>query len=239
MGMSDASRLGDGDALGRGVDDEDGARKGRHLLDAAEVTVQALDLLVDLQVLLLRQALELAARLVVLQAHQVVDSGLDGREVRQRAAEPAIVDVRHHGALGFGLDGLLRLPLGAAEQDRLAAGDEVAHEVAGLVEVLDRLLEVDDVDAVALGEDVRTHARVPALRLVAEVDAGFKERLHAYWRWQCWNGLLRLVEMQTAITRPLVLPQEACGRASTTISHSHCMQGNGRAAVALRACLFP
>jgi len=40
------------------------------------------------------------------------------------------------------------------------------------VETLDRLREVDDVDAVALREDVRLHLRVPAPGLVAEVDAG-------------------------------------------------------------------
>ena len=41
-----------------------------------------------------------------------------------------------------------------------------------------RLLQVDDVDAVALAEDVVLHLRVPALGLVPEVDAGFEQLLH-------------------------------------------------------------
>ena len=38
--------------------------------------------------------------------------------------------------------------------------------------------EVDDVDAAALGEDEALHLRVPAARLVAEVDAGLQQFLH-------------------------------------------------------------
>ena len=42
----------------------------------------------------------------------------------------------------------------------------------------DGLAEVEDVDAVALAEDVRLHLGIPALRLVAEVHAGFQQILH-------------------------------------------------------------
>src|SRR4029077_13841840 len=41
------------------------------------------------------------------------------------------------------------------------------------------LLQIDDVDAVALGEDVALHLRVPAPGLVTEVDAALQELLHA------------------------------------------------------------
>jgi hypothetical protein len=37
------------------------------------------------------------------------------------------------------------------------------------------LEQVDDVDAVVLPVDVRAHARVPAARLVAEMQTGLKE----------------------------------------------------------------
>src|SRR5690606_23536136 len=40
------------------------------------------------------------------------------------------------------------------------------------------LRQVDDVDAVARAEDVRLHARVPAVGLVAEVSAGLDQLLH-------------------------------------------------------------
>ena len=48
----------------------------------------------------------------------------------------------------------------------------------GVVEQIDRLVEIDDVDAVALGEDVIAHLRVPALLLVPEVNARLEQGLH-------------------------------------------------------------
>ena len=48
------------------------------------------------------------------------------------------------------------------------------HELVGAVDVGQRLLQVDDVDAVALGEDVALHLRVPAAGLVPEVHAGIQ-----------------------------------------------------------------
>ena len=74
------------------------------------------------------------------------------------------------------LDRLLRLLLGAHEQDVLAGEHTLAH---GLVRFLDRddgLLQIDDVDAVALGEDVPRHARIPALGLMSEVDTRLPSR---------------------------------------------------------------
>ena len=42
----------------------------------------------------------------------------------------------------------------------------------------ERLLQVDDVDAAALREDVAAHLGVPAARLVAEMDSGLQELAH-------------------------------------------------------------
>ena len=38
-----------------------------------------------------------------------------------------------------------------------------------------RLLEIDDGNALAVGEDVRFGARIPTLGLVAEMDAGIEQ----------------------------------------------------------------
>jgi len=51
-------------------------------------------------------------------------------------------------------------------------------EFVGSVDVGQRLLQVDDVDAVALGEDVTLHLRVPAAGLVPEMHAGIEQLLH-------------------------------------------------------------
>ena len=48
------------------------------------------------------------------------------------------------------------------------------------VELLDGLAEVDDVDGVALLENEGLHLRVPALGLVAKVDAGLEKFRHQF-----------------------------------------------------------
>ena len=52
-------------------------------------------------------------------------------------------------------------------------GDGVSDPFARLFQAADRLLQVDDVDAVALGEDKGPHPRVPAPCLVPEVRTCF------------------------------------------------------------------
>ena len=61
---------------------------------------------------------------------------------------------------------------------RCRRGRDVAGELVGLLEQALRLLQIDDVDAAALREDEAAHLRVPAARLVAEVDAGLQELPH-------------------------------------------------------------
>src|SRR5690606_34394937 len=95
--------------------------------------------------------------------------------------------------LGFSCQDLLRLLLGADEQDGTATARYVAQEVEGLLAFDEGLLQVDDEDAVAFGEDVALHLRVAALGLVAEVHAGLEELLHSEVRhWFLRGGMLRL-----------------------------------------------
>ena len=99
-------------------------------------------------------------------------------EVGQHAAEPAVIDVILAAALGSFGDRLLRLALGADQQHPAAAGDGVADRLQALMQHRHRLFEVDDVDAVAGAEDVGRHLRVPAPRVMAEMDAGFEQLAH-------------------------------------------------------------
>src|SRR5205823_1091619 len=80
--------------------------------------------------------------------------------------------------LGLFGDRLLRLLLGADEEDLPAAGRKVAHETVGVLDARERLLQVDDVDAVALHEDEALHLRIPTARLMSEVHPGLQELLH-------------------------------------------------------------
>jgi len=93
---------------------------------------------------------------------------------------PAGIDIVHIAAQGLVLDGLLSLLLGTHEQQGLAILGQLAHEVIGLLQLLYGLLQVDDIDAVALRVNVGSHLGVPAAGLVAEVDTGLQQGLHGY-----------------------------------------------------------
>ena len=59
----------------------------------------------------------------------------DGAEVREHAAEPALVDIRHTNTGCLCLDRFLGLLRGADEKDRATVGNGFLHEVVGAVDV--------------------------------------------------------------------------------------------------------
>ena len=172
--------LGDGVALLAGVNDEQGAGELLHVLHAAEILLELGDLALVLDDFLLGEHGERAVLLHLAQLSQTVDTGAHGLEVRQHAAEPAGVDIILIDALRLFLDGVLRLLLRADKQDVLAVGGKITDEVVGLFDLLDGLLQIDDIDAVALRVDVRSHLGVPASGLMTKVDACFEQTLHGY-----------------------------------------------------------
>ena len=101
-------------------------------------------------------------------------------EVGEHAAEPAEVDVRHPAPVGRVLDRFLRLLLGPDEEHDPAVGDGLPHEPIGAVDAIERLMQIDDVDTVALPEDETAHLRIPAPGLVTEMDSGLQELFHAH-----------------------------------------------------------
>src|SRR5664280_1149742 len=56
--------------------------------------------------------------------------------------------------------------------------DDRVRNLGGFLEHLQRLLQVNDVNSIALAEDIFLHLRVPTLRLVPEVNPGFEQLLH-------------------------------------------------------------
>ena len=129
------------------------------------------ELLEGLHALLGREQLELALGLLGLELVQALDALVDRLEVGQNATEPTVVDVRHVRGAGDLCDGVTGLLLGADEQHGSAAAGDVADELAGLVEQLLGLDQVDDVDATGFTVDVAAHFRVPTTGLVPVVDA--------------------------------------------------------------------
>src|SRR3981081_4526731 len=95
---------------------------------------EAVELVLELLALLLRQLLELALLLHLPKLLQALDALLHGAEVGQHSAHPAPVDEVHAASRRFGLDRLLSLLLGAHEEPRPAACGHAPGEVPGLVE---------------------------------------------------------------------------------------------------------
>src|SRR5262249_10834226 len=147
-------------------------------LDADQGLLELLALPVELERFLLGHALVLARLLHLLELLEPGDRLADRGEVGQGSAEPALVDVEHPAAVGLLEHGLLGLLLGPDEEHRAATRGQVTHEPVRLAELLERFLKVDDVNAVALAEDVLLHLRVPALGLMAEVHSGLEQLLH-------------------------------------------------------------
>ena len=96
-------------------------------------------------------------------------------EVGEHATQPALVHIRHADAGGLLGDRFLGLLLGADEENLATPGHGVLDERVRTVDIGQRLLEVDDVDAVALREDEALHLGVPPPSLMPEVDAAFEK----------------------------------------------------------------
>ena len=166
--------FGNGDVLFLRVEDEHRVGTLRQVADTAEVLLQLLKLAAEQQGFLLWHRVEFARDL-----HPLVflhfGNALGNRfEVGEHATEPALVDVGHATLFGVAAHRILRLLLGADEQDGATLGREFPNEVVSNLSTLERLLEVDDVDAVAFAEDETLHLGVPAAGLMPEVDSGFQ-----------------------------------------------------------------
>src|SRR5271170_6835206 len=171
--------FGDRDRLVVRVDDEERVGKTLHVLDASQVGLQVLALPLQLDDFFLGQQFVAAVGGHLIQFLKALHRLLHSDPVRQEPTQPAVVDIEHAAAIGFLGDGVLRLPLGADKKDDLALRSEVSDPLARFLEHLQGFLQVDDVNAVALAEDVFLHAGVPALRLMPEVDSRFEQLLHS------------------------------------------------------------
>src|SRR3569832_1551688 len=158
------------------VDDEQRVGQAAHFTDAAQAAVQLVDFALDGEDFLLRQTARFGQR--GFQFVQAFDGLLDRLEVRQHAAEPAVVDVRHAGALRFFAHDVACGALGADEQHVALVGGQLAHEFLRLLEHRQRFFQVNDMDLVAMTENERGHLGVPEAGLVAEMDTGLQHLAH-------------------------------------------------------------
>ena len=168
-----------GDVFAVGVDDEGEMGQAVHAFDAAQGQFQFVHFLLQAQDFFFLVAVDGFVGKHAFQLLEAVNAFLDGLEVGQGAAHPAVGHRELAATFGLCGHGFLGLALGADEQHFAAVGHGVHHFVVGGAEQLDGLLQVDDVNAVAGAEDVGAHFGIPAAGLVAEVHAGFQHLLHA------------------------------------------------------------
>ena len=102
-------------------------------------------------------------------------------EIRQRAAEPVVVHIRHVAAFGVLPDGARRGLLGADEQDGAAVGRERGHEIKRLFQKRQGLVKINDVNAVVLAVDVGGEFGVPEAGPVPEMNARLEQLAHGYF----------------------------------------------------------
>src|SRR5690606_7983924 len=165
-GNAEAAGFQHGDPFLAGIHHVHGVGQFLHAPDTAQVPLQPFPLPLETAHFLFRQVFHVTRLFHLQQFFQALHPGAHGAEVGEHAAQPAVVDVVHAAAGGLFGDGVLSLLLGPYEQYLAALEGQVAHEVVGGFQEPHGLLQVDDVDAVALGENVRSHLRVPATCLV-------------------------------------------------------------------------
>ncbi|MPM83332.1 hypothetical protein SDC9_130396 [bioreactor metagenome] len=163
------------------VDDEDGVGNVLHVFDAGEVLLKLIALFAELNDLFFRVLVDAAVLFHLLELRHAHDAAADRRKVGEEASEPALVDIELTGLERLVADRVLRLAFGSHKENAPARLRDFADKIIGLFKPLDSLLKVDDIDPIALREDERLHLRVPASRLVSEMDAAFKKLFHAYY----------------------------------------------------------
>src|SRR6185312_2873029 len=172
---TELARLVNGEVLLLGVDDPDRGRRFGEVADTTERALQLDELAALDEQLLLGVALAGVVEVDLLELLHAREALGDRLEVGEEATEPTLVDEGLADALCLLGDGALGLLLGADEEDRAAVRDGVLDVVVGLVDVGERLLQVDDVAARTLGEDEALHLRVPPAGLVSEVNAAIEQ----------------------------------------------------------------
>ncbi len=156
------------------VDDKECARQTGHVGDGAEVLLQLGALAADLQQLALGKVVESTVGHELVDVGHLLDSLADGGEVGEHTAGPTLAYKRHVDGSGLLGDDFLGLFFSSDKKNLLALLCNTLQSLCCLVYLGDGLVEVNDVDAVALHVDIGLHGRVPLAVEVAKVAAGLQ-----------------------------------------------------------------
>ena len=167
----------DGIGLLLDIDDEKGGGEAAHVADGPEVLLELRALALDLETLSLGEFLERTIFLHLVDGVHFLDGLADGREIGEHSTRPTLGHGRHVDGGRLLGDDVLSLFLGGDEEDLTAAAGHFLEHFGRFVDLHDALVQVDDVDAVLLVEDIRSHLRVPLAGEMTEVCTCIKQFL--------------------------------------------------------------
>ena len=101
-----------------------------------------------------------------------------GLEVGEHTAQPTLRHVWHVHASSLSRYCLCSLLLGTYEPNGAVVCYGLLDEVISLIDQIERLEQVDDVNAVALSQDELLHLRVPTTSLMAKMNASLEHLAH-------------------------------------------------------------
>jgi hypothetical protein len=161
-----------------GINNKQSGRQFFHVFDAAQVFVQFFHLMTQAQNFFFRQHIKRPVFFHLFQLTQTGNSFLNRFEVGHHAAQPTLIHVELVAADRFFTHRFLCLFFRADKQNITAILCRFTDEIVGFIYLFNGFLQVDDVDAVAFGEDVLRHFGIPAAGLMTEVHAGFQQLFH-------------------------------------------------------------
>ena len=153
------------------VDDKQSAGELLHILDAAVLVRQSNTLALHHQNLFFGERLVQRVR-IFLQLLEPFNAALDGGKIGQGAAQPALYHIVHAAAVRFALKHILGLLFGAHKEHCSTALDDDGNGVHRCVQAFNRLLHINDMDAVFGGVNERFVVGIPAAGEVPKMSAG-------------------------------------------------------------------
>ncbi len=159
------------------VDDENRRRDAVQIRDGTEVLFQFCTLTADLQALTLGHGVQRTVLLHFVDLRHLAHRLSDRGEVCQHTSRPTLCDIRHTYCLYTLCYDFFGLLLRCNEQDFLSALGDLLHCCRCLVKLNACFVQVNNVNAFLLREDVRRHVRVPLALEVAEVNSGLEHLL--------------------------------------------------------------
>ena len=114
----------------------------------------------------------------LLDIFQSANALADGGEIRQGAAEPALINVELAASQRRFLDRFLRLFFAPYKQDLPTAAHNLLKKLRRTLELSHCFVQINDINLIALLKDERLHLRVPTLGLVSEMDTRLEKFRH-------------------------------------------------------------